>query len=104
MKAFLVLLALLSGVAFAQTQQENEPGTIVGGMDGSEEPVAETTTREPAQENIPGKPAKEDELRVLPQLPDAQLKRDARSIQREVYKSIYNRELKPDQREDVLDE
>lgn len=121
-KASLILLSMLSVAAFAQEESEPAPGTISGGMEQQEEaqveaaqtattvlngvadePVAEGS-REPAQDSIPGKPAKEDELRVLPQLPEAAVRRDTRSMQSEVYKSIYNRELKQDQREDVLDE
>jgi|GEM_PF-4753249 len=122
-KAILILLSMLSVAAFAQ--EEQAPGVISGGMEQEEsatqaqaqaaqtattvlngaveEPVAEGS-REPAQDSIPGKTAKEDELRVLPQLPEASVRRDTRSMQSEVYKSIYNRELKQDQREDVLDE
>lgn len=124
MKAVLIILSMLSIAAFAQEETEPQPGAISGGMDqeesaqaqtqaaqtvatvlngSGEEPVAEGS-REPAQDSIPGKPMKEDELRVLPQLPEASVRRDTRSMQSEVYKSIYNRELKQDQREDVLDE
>jgi hypothetical protein len=124
-KASLILLSMLSVAAFAQEEAEQAPGVISGGMDQEEsaphaqaqaaetattvlngaveEPVAEGS-REPAQDSIPGRPAKEDELRVLSQLPEASVRRDTRSMQNEVYKSIYNRELKQDQREDVLDE
>jgi hypothetical protein len=69
-------------------------------------PVNEDSTadRAPAQDSVPGHVVNEDDLKVLPQLPEAQVKQDARSVQSEVYKSLYKRELKPDQREDVLDE
>lgn len=83
-------------------------GTVAAAQDdATPAPVTDaataTTDRTPAQDPSTGK-NNEDELKVQAQLPEAQLKRDARSMQNEVYKSIYNRELKQDQREDVLDE
>lgn len=70
-------------------------------MPVGDEPMAD---RAPAQDPVPGRPVNEDNLKVLPELPEAQVKRDARTYQNEVYKSLYNKDLKPDQREDVLDE
>jgi hypothetical protein len=62
----------------------------------------EESSRSPAQDTA--LKHNDDELKVLPRLPEAVVKRDTRSLQNEVYKTIYNRELKNDQREDVLDE
>jgi hypothetical protein len=55
--------------------------------------------REPAAVTKPGKrsyPGGQDEedLRVLATVPDASLKTDSRSVQREVYRNLYNQELK----------
>ena len=40
--------------------------------------------------------ADEEDLRVQATLPEAALRTDARSIQKEVYKHLYNQELKED--------
>jgi hypothetical protein len=47
--------------------------------------------------------ADEEDLTVQTQLPEATLKTDARGIQKEVYKSVYNQELK-DERQDAVEE
>jgi len=43
----------------------------------------------------------EEDLQVQPRLPEAPLKTDARSLQRTVYKTLYNQELKDDRTENV---
>ena len=55
-----------------------------------------------SKRNFPGGVDEED-LRVQAYLPEAALKSDARSIQREVYKALYNQELK-DERQDSVEE
>jgi hypothetical protein len=107
MKLLVILLSLFASWVWAQEEKGNqvEPSSAEGAMkleNSSEEPTAEGM-RDPASD-IPGKKGTDEELRVRNQLPDAVTKKDARSLQSEVYKQIYNRELKPDQREDVLDE
>lgn len=47
--------------------------------------------------------ADEEDLRVQSSLPEAKLKVDARSVQREVFKQLYNQELK-DERHDTVEE
>jgi DNA/RNA endonuclease G (NUC1) len=89
-----ILCALILMTAWTALALDAEPAPV-DATQGSE--------RAPAQESTPGH-TNPDELKVQAQLPDAQQKKDARSLQNEVYKSIYNRELKPDQREDVLEE
>lgn len=73
-------------------------------------PVMDDWSREPAaipstlnsKRNYPGG-ADEEDLRVQNYLPEAGLKTDARSVQREVYKALYNQELK-DERHDPVEE
>jgi hypothetical protein len=93
-----ILLSVLARFVWAQEEPAAEPA--VENMSG--EPAAEGM-RDPASD-IPGRKSTDEELRVRSQLPDAVAKKDTRSLQGEVYKQIYNRDLKPDQREDVLDE
>jgi hypothetical protein len=52
--------------------------------------------------NYPGG-ADEEDLRVQAYIPEASLKTDARVIQREVYKSLFNQDLK-DERNDIVEE
>lgn len=92
-KILLVIAAAFSFSVFAQ-EEEAIPMPINDAQ----------SNRDPAQDKVPGKHGSEDDLRVLPALPDAVVKKDPRSVQNEVYKTIYNRDLKPDQREDILDE
>jgi hypothetical protein len=107
MKTLILLFSVIGAFAWAQEEMGSEeapaPASVASANDGMSEPVAEST-RDPASESVPGRKANEEELRVRPSLPDAQVKKDTRSLQAEVYKSVYNKDLKPDQREDVLDE
>jgi hypothetical protein len=89
----LFLIAVV-GFSFSSLAQEAMPAPV---SDTSANPSG----REPAQDSIPGRKANDEELRVAARLPEAQAKKDMRSIQLEVYKSLFNKELKPDQREDV---
>lgn len=43
----------------------------------------------------------EEDLRVLAALPEAAMKTDSRSLQREVYKQLFNQELKEDRQDEV---
>ena len=47
--------------------------------------------------------ADEEDLQVQTALPEAALRTDARSLQRDVYKALYNQELK-DERQDAVEE
>lgn len=86
-RRLLIVMAIFSPPLWAQ---EESPA-----------PVADQSARDPAQDTIPGKKATDEELRVQAQLPEALAKKDAHSMQLEVYKSLFNKDLKPDQREDV---
>lgn len=65
------------------------------------EPAAIESTLS-AKRTYPGG-ADEEDLRVQAALPEAALKTDARSIQRDVYKAMFNKELKDD-RQDAVEE
>ena len=105
MRFLLMSFAVLLGLAvYAQQEaasdpldetpvQQPEPLT-----DGSREPAAATV---PATAKVL---SDSDELRVQTQLPEAKIQRDTKTVQKEVFKTIYNQELKPDQREDALEE
>ncbi|MBX3021462.1 MAG: hypothetical protein KF799_07255 [Bdellovibrionales bacterium] len=43
----------------------------------------------------------EEDLRVQASLPEAALKTDSRTLQRDVYKQLYNQELKEDRHDEV---
>lgn len=69
----------------------------------------DTTDRDPAAVVAPSNVVKrsypggadEEDLQVQNHLPEAGLKTDSRSLQREVYKVLYNQELKDERKEDV---
>lgn len=71
--------------------------------------AAEPVDRDPAAITLPSQPksypggADEDNLRVLASLPEAAIKIDARSLQREVYRQLYKQEMKEQHRDDVED-
>jgi hypothetical protein len=67
---------------------------------GFERDPASIPTR--AKRSYPGG-ADEEDLTVQPQLPEATLKADARGIQKDVYKGLFNRELR-DERQDAVEE
>lgn len=50
--------------------------------------------------NFPGAQDEED-LRVQAQLPEAAMRADTRGMQREIYKSLFNQELKEERHEEV---
>lgn len=86
---------LLMSLVFSAFAQEEEPAPV------NDQPAAVDGRDPAAQDAAAGKKSNPDELRVLAQLPEAQAKKDVHSVQLEVYKSLFNKELKPDQREDV---
>lgn len=101
MSKWLLILSLWGGTAMAEDFL-SEAGAG---------PEAEAVERDPAmmnpmpsltKRNYPGG-ADEEDLRVQANLPEAPLKTDARSLQREVYKALYNQELKDD-RQDAVEE
>ena len=71
------------------------------------EPDAATVDRDPAavqplntKRSYPGAQDEED-LRVQTQLPEAAMRADTRGMQREIYKSLYNQELKEEHHDEV---
>lgn len=71
-----------------------------------DEAMATDVERDPAAVVAPGKRAypggaDEEDLRVQAQLPEAALKTDARSIQKDVYRNMFNQELKEERQEAV---
>jgi hypothetical protein len=82
-------------------------GSVATAEDFLSEPEPE---REPAsvpstlnlKRNYPGG-ADEEDLQVQPAIPEAAVHTDARSLQREVFKALFNKELKDD-RQDAVEE
>jgi hypothetical protein len=84
-------------------------GFILSGASVWADDFAFESERDPAavsysakKRNYPGGSDEED-LKVQSSLADAQVKTDSRSLQREVFKSLFNQELK-DEREDAVEE
>lgn len=92
MKFILIPALLLSFSAFAQDEAFDSYET-------DREPTSITPS---AKRNYPGGVDEED-LRVQNTLAEAPLKTDARSIQKDVFKTLYNQELK-DERTDIVEE
>lgn len=99
MKLLLVTMSVCFGFMGVARAQELGPGP-------APDPTLEMFDREPAaiqppshRRNYPGS-ADEDDLRVMPALPEAPLKTNARILQREVFKRLYNQELKEDSQND----
>jgi hypothetical protein len=106
-----VKLLILLGLMFFILELRAQDESTVPMMDLGQEELAIAVDREPSSEALPSpekvttdKKNSEQELKVQTQLPNAIVKRDARTIQNEVYRTIYRRDLKVDQREDTLDE
>lgn len=102
MKMWIVILSFLTFPAWAQDEflsEEPVPTGEMGEFDMGRDPAAVPSTLN-AKRTYPGG-ADEEDLRVLPVLPEAALKADARSVQREVYKALYNQELKDDRHDPV---
>lgn len=62
-------------------------------MDMDRDPASLILPTSSAKRTYPGG-ADEEDLKVQTTLPEASLKTDARGIQKEVYKALYNQELK----------
>jgi hypothetical protein len=84
---------------------------VVGGAAGAEDLIDSSADvgRDPSAVKVfsskrayPGG-ADEEDLQVQARIPEAQLKTDARSVQREVYKDLYNQEMK-DERQETVEE
>lgn len=54
----------------------------------------------PSKRNYPGGQDEED-LRVLKSLPESSVKTDASSIQKEVFRALYNQELREERQESM---
>lgn len=90
----LISLVLHSGIVLAEDfLNESEP---------EREPAAVTAPTFSPRRQYPGGVDEED-LRVQNNLPEATQQTDARVLQREVFKSLYNQELK-DERQDAVEE
>lgn len=96
---FVLAFLIQWGVRAEDRQIENGQRESMELSEPDVQPVDES--REPASGH---KKAAGEELKVRPSLPDAVVKKDTKSVQREVFKSLYNKDLKPDQREDALEE
>ena len=113
MNMWIVLLSFLTFPAWAQDEFLSEEPLPAAGANGEatgqlnemsefdmgRDPAAVPSTLN-AKRTYPGG-ADEEDLRVLPALPEAALKADARSVQREVYKALYNQDLKDDRHDPV---
>lgn len=87
----IVLLSFLTLTAGAQDSAE---------IESERDPAAATAT--PTKRNYPGG-ADEEDLRVQAQLPEAAIKVDARSVQKNVFREMFNQELK-DERSESMEE
>jgi hypothetical protein len=108
MKSLILIASLILGFT-VYAQDEARPAVSDLGDDAPESADVTTDgTREPAAAEVgaqaPKTKMETDDLRVQAQLPEAQVKRDTRTMQSEVFKTLYNKDLKPDQREDALEE
>lgn len=90
MKSLVVLIIFLNG-AFAMAQEL---------IDTNERDPAAIGAMSARQRTYPGG-ADEEDLQVQAHLPEASLKTDFRSVQRGVYKTLYNQELKDERTEPV---
>ncbi len=79
MKWTVLLIVMVSSTVFAQENEiDRDPSSLI---------------TLPVKRLYPGG-ADEEDLKVQPAIPDAVVRTDARGIQKEVYKSLYNQELK----------
>lgn len=68
--------------------------------DGDRDPAAVTQVSSVRKRNYAGG-ADEEDLRVQPSLPEASVHVDARGLQREIFKQLYNQDLKEEQQNDM---
>ena len=107
MKLLIVIFSLVSMPAWAQdflseTESAVDPeASSAVEFDMGRDPAA-TPSALNVKRSYPGG-ADEEDLRVLPALPEAAMKTDTRTVQREVYKTLYNQDLK-DERHDPVEE
>lgn len=87
MRLLMFLLLSFSFAAFAEDEL----------VDLDREPAAMT----PASKRAYPGGSDEEDLQIQSALPDASLKTDSRSVQREVYKSLFNQDLKEDRPEPI---
>ena len=105
MKACLLVLILAATSVWAEdellsTEGVSEPADLQMPSDVDRDPAA---VQLPAKKrNYPGG-ADEESLVVQAALPEAAIKTDARSLQRDVYKQLFNQELK-EERQDEAEE
>jgi hypothetical protein len=98
MNKFICIVCFAALPLFA-TAQDLGPGPLPdNAADFDREPAALPPTTK--KRNFPGA-ADEEDLRVLASLPEAAMRIDARSLQREVYKQLYNQELKEETQNDL---
>lgn len=95
MKKWMLALGLIGSIATAEdflSESEPEP---------EREPAALPSSLN-IKRSYPGG-ADEEDLQVQTAIPEAAMHTDARSLQREVFKALFNKELKDD-REDAVEE
>ena len=90
---WILALGLMGSVATAEDflsepEPEREPAAVPSALN--------------SKRNYPGG-ADEEDLQVQAAIPEAAVHTDARSLQREVFKALFNKELKDD-REDAVEE
>lgn len=79
----------------------------IGSVAAAEDFAPMDIDRDPAALNIVAKKrsypggSDEEDLRVQAALPEAAMKTDSRTLQRDVYKQLFNQELKEDRHEEV---
>ena len=94
-----MLVSMMASPAFAQTDDFSGDLTVPS---AAPEPARDPSALklQPRQRAYPGG-ADEEDLRVLAVLPEAEMRTDARTLQRDVYKSVYNQELKEERHDDA---
>lgn len=104
LRPFLIFLAFVGGLVWAQDDfQESDPFSAQVQQELSD------SERDPAAVNVPSRRrnypggADEEDLRVQVNLPQAESKVDSRLLQRDVYKQLFNQELK-EERDDEVEE
>jgi hypothetical protein len=84
---------------------------IAGSLAWAEEDLMDLPEREPNAVNVVAPSAKrtypggadEEDLQVQAHLPEAEMKENAHAVQREVFKELYNQEMK-EERNDTVEE
>ena len=76
--------------------------TLIPPPPGQERDPSAINPTSPSKRTYPGG-MDEDDLQVQARIPDAAMKTDARTLQRDVYKVLFNQELK-DERQEAVEE